>query len=65
MKTFQKERSIVWTVWLSVLLISAFVLAASSAAMGADASAALEKVGVNKGICVVLGAALIGTSQSQ
>ena len=55
MKTFQKEQSMVRTVWLSVLAISAFVLAAPSAAMGADASAALDKVGVNKGICVVLG----------
>lgn len=50
MKTFQKEQSMVRTVWLSVLAISAFVLAAPSAAMGADASAALDKVGVNKGI---------------
>jgi hypothetical protein len=53
--SFQRKRPADRAAWLSVLVVSAFVLAVPRATKGADASAALERAGVNKGICVVLG----------
>jgi len=52
---FEKDRLAVSPIWLWGLIVLAFVLAAQSAATGADADGALERAGVKKGICVVLG----------
>ena len=50
-----RQQQIVPPVWLWVFVVSAMSLDAQPAASGAEAEAALESMGMRKGICVVLG----------
>jgi len=52
---FCRKRPTVLPIWLWGFVGSALTLAVQCAAMGSEAGAALERAGVKRGICVVLG----------